>query len=127
MTYNFIYSSSSLFSSFTILQCDEILNVSDQRGRGAPMGGRLSYKVGAWMMMLKVPTRHTAVKIHRNKRSRTIATNCQSCLTYSTIQISLRQNCWNSLPLSVKNSTSQYTFKTKLLTVDQGPYIINSP
>ena len=35
-------------------------------------------------------------------------------------------DCWNSLPLSVKNSTSLHTFKTKLLTVDLSLYLIGS-
>jgi hypothetical protein len=35
-------------------------------------------------------------------------------------------DCWNSLPLSVKNSASLPSFKTKLLTVDLTRYLIGS-
>jgi hypothetical protein len=35
-------------------------------------------------------------------------------------------DCWNSLPTSVKQSTSLQTFKTKLLTVDLKLYLIGS-
>jgi hypothetical protein len=35
-------------------------------------------------------------------------------------------DCWNSLPLIVKNSTSLQTFKAKLLTVDLSLYLIGS-
>ena len=53
--------------------------------RSVSSGSRMSYSVGAWMMMPNVPTRQAAVNIHRNIRSKTIATNCQSCFTCTCI------------------------------------------
>lgn len=45
------------------------------------IGIRLSYKVGACKMIPAVPTTTAIVKIHKNKRSSTIATNFQSSFT----------------------------------------------
>lgn len=45
------------------------------------IGIRLSYSVGACKIIPAVPTTTAIVKIHRNKRSSTIATNFQSSFT----------------------------------------------
>ena len=45
------------------------------------MGSLSSYRVGACRMMPAVPTSTATVKIHRKRRSRTIATYFQSSMT----------------------------------------------
>jgi len=57
------------------------LGASSSSQPSVSSGSRISYNVGAWMMIPNVPTRQAAVNIHRNMRSKTIATNCQSCFT----------------------------------------------
>lgn len=47
------------------------------------IGTLVSYNVGAWRMMPAVPTTTAIVNIHKNKRSKTIATYFQSSLTYN--------------------------------------------
>lgn len=47
------------------------------------MGIRSSYNVGACRIIPAVPTNTASVKIHKNKRSRTIATYFQSSFTFT--------------------------------------------
>jgi len=74
-------SSSSSSRKNAVISVGLVNSSRAQPQRSVSIGSRISYSVGAWMMMPKVPTRQAAVNIHRNIRSRTIATNCQSCFT----------------------------------------------
>ncbi len=47
------------------------------------MGSLMSYSDGALSMMPALPPRQASVNIHRKKRSRTIAMNFQSSITFS--------------------------------------------
>lgn len=56
------------------------------------MGTRVSYRVGACKIIPAVPTTTAIVKIHKNNRSKTIATYFQSSFTWKICQLNSYSN-----------------------------------
>ena len=71
------------------------------------MGSLLSYNDGARMIIPNVPRRHAAVKIHRKKRSRTIAMNFQSSIICEII----KKICFKVFLMDVSNITGSVSCK----------------